>query len=224
MADEENTKAKLEEGDSPEDYLKIINSSDNEEEFELICKELSNKNARKILKEVAYGIDTSTSIVEKTGLTLQDVLIHLDRLVATGLIERSTSKAPSFRGRKPIRYQISRVGVLLIPEEEAIMANKPQIKQNMRNKALSRIKRRIALTIASTSTLEWLLFRYLLNYFASLRVTSVGGGNSATPLGANPFSLPKANATELEAAILIAILASPFVYVGMRKLAKLLIH
>jgi len=222
--EEKSAEAQSDDDDPPEDYVKVLNSTDNEQEFELICKELSNKNARSILKEIAYGVDTSPAITEKTHLSLQDVLLHLNKLEATGLIDRTNSKLPSFRGRKPVRYEVSHIAVLLIPEEEAIIANKSQIITNIKKKALSRLKKRIALSGASTSMLDWLLFRYILNYLVSLRPSNIGGGSTATPIGLNPFTMPKASSIALDATLLIVILASPFVFMLMHRVAKILIH
>ena len=85
-----------------------------DDKFEAICSELSNKNARRILSEVIRGNSTSTSIREVTGLTIQYIIRHLYKLQELGFIESDGKEFNALRGRSPTRYRAKKVGALLV--------------------------------------------------------------------------------------------------------------
>ena len=135
----------------PEDLIVSLDLDD-EERFEGISQELANKNARTILKEVMKGRNnTSTLIAESTGLTIQDVIQHLNRLEEFGLVETyGLDTFSSFRGRTAKRYRISKVGVLLIPSRPE---DEPRIKEQLAKKSAAILKKRFFVSIAAS--LAW---------------------------------------------------------------------
>lgn len=134
---------------APEDLI-ISTDLEDEERFEAISLELANKNARKILREVIKGFNTSTLIAEKTGLTVQDVINHLNRLEDIGLVESDGIDTSSFRGRSAKRYRVSKVAVLLIPSQPE---DEPRLREQLKRKSVSIIRKRFFLSIFAS--LAW---------------------------------------------------------------------
>ncbi len=126
-----------------EDCVKAISSSEDERLFELACTELANKNVRRILKEIASGKATAVEISSGTELSVQDVLIHLNRLESMGLIERDTTPSSSLRGRASRHYRISKLAVVLIPTE---IVDKVRLRQFLSKKAYDLMKRRLLIS------------------------------------------------------------------------------
>lgn len=135
----------------PEDLILSLDLDD-EERFEVISQELANKNARTILKEVMKGQNnTSSLIAESTGLTIQDIIQHLNRLEEFGLVEAyGHDTFSSLRGRTAKRYRISKVGVLLIPSHPE---DEPRIKEQLVRKSAAILRKRFFVSIAAS--LAW---------------------------------------------------------------------
>lgn len=191
----------------PEDVIVSTNSETDEAKFELICAELGNKSARKILKEIANGTNTSSLIAEKTDLTVQDVLIHLDKLVTAGLIEKAEGKLPSFRGRKPNSYRISRVAVLLMPNETA---NKLELKKLIQRKSIALLRRRLLSSIALTCGLSALIFSTILQSLAVHKIATTTSG--AIVITDYSVALP--------VAVVVVAFAAPLSFFTFRRLMR----
>ncbi|MGD0319665.1 MAG: winged helix-turn-helix transcriptional regulator [Nitrososphaerales archaeon] len=189
----------------PEDVILESDSVD-EAKFELICGELGNKNGRRILKEIANGVNTSTLIAERTGLTLQDVLVHLDKLVRAGMIEKS-GKLPSLRGRRASVYRISHVAVLLSPNETA---NVSHLKEFLRRKALASVRRRMLATTGLTAVIATALFTVLLQSLATRKIAEGTYGTVVTI----------EYAAALPVALAVVGIAAPTVFLALRKLIR----
>lgn len=190
----------------PEDILLESDSGADEARFELICAELGNKNARKVLREIANGMNTSTSIAEKVGLTIQDVSIHLDRLVKVGMIKKS-GKLSSFRGRRAETYRISRLAVLLIPAETA---NRQHLMELIKRKAATLVRKRLLAAIGMTGAISISFFLILLQ---SLAIHEVGEGRFG-PTVSTDYS------SALPIAFGAALLVTPLTFLLMKKIAR----
>ena len=165
--------------DLPEDYI-LSADLDDEGRFDLICSELANKNAKRILREIIRGASTSSLIAERLELTVQDVLIHLDRLETIGLIEQfKTNQQLALRGRLPRQYRISKIAVIMIPsssEDGAIL------KEGIKKKSAVLLRNRFYLSIASTIAFSAVDFFYLLRSVPNLFHSSSGGSQSPLPV------------------------------------------
>ncbi len=197
----------IEEAD-PEDIIVASNSETDEARFELICSELGNKSARRILKEIANGSNTSSLLAEKTELSVQDVLVHLDRLVTAGLIEKADSKMPSFRGRKANSYRISRVAVLLMPNETA---NKLELRKLIQRKSFALLRKRLLSSIGLSFAVSAVIFGTLLQALAVHRTYLTISGTVVT---VTDYS------TALPVAIVAVVILSPVFYLGFMKVMK----
>jgi DNA-binding transcriptional ArsR family regulator len=195
------------EGADPEDVIVSTNSETDEARFELICAELGNKSARRILKEIANGENTSSLIAERTELSVQDVLIHLDKLVKAGLVEKADSKMPSFRGRKANSYRISRVAVLLMPNETA---NKLELKKLIQRKSIALLRRRLLSSIGLTLALGSFIFATLLQSLAVHKVATTTSGTVVV----TDYS------TALPVAIVATFVLSPLIFIAFKKLMR----
>ena len=122
----------------------LFSSLDQDDKFDMILSELSNKNARAVLKNIILGRDTFSLIVESTGLSLQDVLLHLNKLEAIGLIVKNGSDFSAIRGRAPRRYKVTKVAILLVPSSSS---EYPQNKRAIIKKSAEILKRRFLLHI-----------------------------------------------------------------------------
>ena len=148
-----------------EDCVSAV-SSDDERLFELTCLELANKSSRRILKEVASGRGTASEIAKKTGLSVQDVLIHLGRLESIELIEKDHSVDGSLRGRNPRHFKISRLAVVLIPTE---ITGNTDTKRFISRKSFELLKKRIL--VAGSFALAWSLsFVLAFLYYRELSI------------------------------------------------------
>ena len=192
------------------DPSQVILESDSgvdEAQFELICSELGNRSGRRILRQIANGVNTSSSIAESTGLTVQDVLLHLDRLTTAGMIKKS-GKMPSFRGRKADAYEISRLAVLLTPAETA---NRLQLKELVRKKSADLLKRRLLMSGIIGASLFAVLYWLLATVSAPIHL---GGASFGTIV-----VLGQSDA--LSVALGIAIVASTITFLTLSKLVPL---
>ena len=105
--------------------------------FGAICSELSNRNARRILSEIIRGNNTSTSIREATGLTIQYIIRHLAKLKELGFIESRGKESSSLRGRSPTQYNATKVAALLVPfhSNDQLEAMKEMKRQSLKKLA-----------------------------------------------------------------------------------------
>ncbi|HKW04302.1 MAG TPA: winged helix-turn-helix domain-containing protein [Nitrososphaerales archaeon] len=142
----------------PEDLI-VSTDLEDEEMFEAISLELANKNARRILREVVSGYNTSSLIAERTGLTIQDVINHLGKLEHFGLIESDGIDASSLRGRSAKRYRISKVAVLLIPSQPE---DEPRLREQLKRKSIALLRKRMLMSIAAGLVWGGTLFSLLL--------------------------------------------------------------
>lgn len=133
----------------PEELI-ISTDLEDEERFEAISLELANKNARRILREVARGNNTSSLIAQATGLTVQDIINHLGRLEDFGLLETDGFDASSLRGRSAKRYRVSKIGVLLIPSSPE---DEPRLREQLKKKSVAILRKRFLMSIATS--LAW---------------------------------------------------------------------
>jgi len=156
----------LEEDIEAEDCISSV-ASDDEKLFELTCLELANKNSRRILKEIASGRGTASEIAAQTGLSSQDVLIHLTRLESIGLIQKDSLISDSLRGRNPKHYKISKLAVVLIPTE---IIDKVSLRQFISKKSFELLKKRIFTSgvIASVWVISLVAAYYLVNRISAL--------------------------------------------------------
>ena len=143
-------------------FVSELESSD-EERFELVCNELGNKSARKILKLISEGVTTSTELAEATGLSLQNVITHLKNLEKIGLVEKDHDRGLSsdlLRGRTAKKYHICKIAVLLVPNE---LNNKATIKKIVDREVLKLVRERI--TVSVSIAIGWAVtFFFLLSY------------------------------------------------------------
>lgn len=130
----------------PEDLI-VSTDLEDEERFEVIALELANKNARRILREIIKGNNTSTLITEKTGLTIQDVINHLDRLEDIGLVETDGLDTSSLRGRSAKRYRVSKVAVLLIPSQRE---DEPRLREQLKRKSAMLLRKRLMMSLVAS--------------------------------------------------------------------------
>src|SRR5487761_1367329 len=151
---EEKEKKSIEAVADEPGFINVLDSQD-EEQFELACAELANKNARGILHEISIGACSSPEIASRTGLTIQDVIFHLSRLEQIHIIEEDNSSdsrkwfPSSLRGRIAKHYRISKVAVLLIPNEIFVRPkckdvgsdNKASFRENLVKKSAAILKK-----------------------------------------------------------------------------------
>ena len=201
--------------DLSEDYI-LSADLDDEGRFDLICSELANKNAKRILREIMRGASTSSLIAEKLELTVQDVLIHLDRLETIGLVEQfKTDQLLALRGRLPRQYRISKVAILMVPsssEDGAIL------KDGIKKKSAVLLRNRFYISIASTIGFTVVDFLYLLRSVPRLFLSSNGGFQSPPPAS---------GLVSAETWLIISIgtiVPSLLVYYLMRRASKRLIN
>ncbi|MHB8568558.1 MAG: ArsR/SmtB family transcription factor [Nitrososphaerales archaeon] len=149
-------------------FVSELDSGD-ESLFELACNELGNKNARNILKLISNGISTSPEIAERMGLTIQDVILHLTNLEKTGLIRAEKHQHPSLsqRGRSAKSYCISKLAVLLIPNE---IVDK-RTAQKLLDKEVAKIFKK-TLLLSLSAVLGWTIPFFALIYFLLSTVAS----------------------------------------------------
>jgi len=91
----------------------LVIDSSNAVLFKTVCRELSNRNVREMLRAIGAGTCTSSEIAERTNLTIQNVLLHLNRLKSTGLI-MTNGNLKQLRGRSPTKYTIHHSAILLV--------------------------------------------------------------------------------------------------------------
>ena len=146
-----NNDSSMERKDSVENLI-LSSDFDHLDNFDLILNEIGNKNARAILSEINSGYDTSTLIATRTGITIQDVILHLGKLETIGLIVRSGSDFSALRGRAPNRYRISKIAILLIPSK---ISDRALIRNSIIKKSLEIVKKRFL--ISMTISIMWIL-------------------------------------------------------------------
>lgn len=165
---------------SPEDLI-VSTDLDDEERFEAISLELANKNARRILREVTRGYNTSSLIAERTGLTVQDVINHLGRLEDIGLVEPDGLDTSSLRGRSAKRYRISKVAVLLIPSQPD---DEPRLREQLKRKSTALIRKRLLASVFASLAWGLVLFSFILQ-------SEVQHYRSSIPPNSNSTSIPQ---------------------------------
>lgn len=170
---------KTEEDGLPEDSVIFADLRD-EGKFELISTELLNKNARRILKEILRDNRTAPGIAGATGLTIQDVLLHLKRLVEIGFIQEDR-KLESFRGRRAKQYKIRKVAALLLPVDETDTA---YVKETLMRKAKDIVRKRLLWSLLPTIGWTVVISEYLFGSESSiLRRAGLNLGEPGLPFG-----------------------------------------
>jgi hypothetical protein len=168
----------MEENELPDDSILFADLND-EKRFELISTELLNKNARRILKEILRDNRNAPGIAEVTGLTIQDVLIHLKRLKEIGFVQEDSSKLDSFRGRRAKQYNLCKVAAVLVPIDTS---GNSYLRKDLKKRAKDLLLRRTLVALIPTVALTIALFDYLFGSSLSPILKRAG----LYPVNSNP--------------------------------------
>lgn len=82
-----------------------------------IAEVMSNKTAKKILSLLAESEMSSSEIAEKLSLPLNTVTYNMEKLVDSGLVEKSSKIFWSSRGKKMEIYRVSNRRIVISPKK-----------------------------------------------------------------------------------------------------------
>lgn len=154
------------------------------DELRLIATEVDNDTGRSVLLSIYDGVDTTSAIAKKLGISMQLASYHIEKLLRSDFIKPGDDTTKSNRnGRKVRHYVVARTAVFIAPSLEGL---RREGKEGM-NQAFSSIMKRvfgcIAIGVASFVTVDRVLAA--MNSIIGKSSTTVSIGGSTVGLGPN---------------------------------------